>query len=210
MSQPTRMIYSNERGSDLRLIRGAHVAYTGPPLDRFDTEEKARRDSIAIKPDENEIRSDVKEIKKRMQEVTVEGFRTLGIVSTFIAGVEAQCLGLTADGDIEDRVVQAINALLLIGLLLSAFGAVTSLLVARWFDLLVREDELRLLDLQWEKARPIVTKFDTTLLEEKNIDRHERFGARPSIQEQIDHCTHRRKNKIVAKAAFVPLNMIAL
>lgn len=62
------------------------------------------------------------------------GFRTLGIVSTFIAGVEAQCLGLTADADTQAPAIQAINALLLIGLLLSAFGAVTSLLTARWFE----------------------------------------------------------------------------
>ncbi|KAG8742783.1 hypothetical protein FRC12_015267 [Ceratobasidium sp. 428] len=186
--------------------------------------------STQIKPAEQEIRPDIKEIKKRMQEVTVEGsifkvstslsdvdlclmppgFRTLGIVSTFIAGVEAQCLGLTADGDINDRVVQAINALLLIGILLSAFGAVTSLLVARWFDLLVREDELRMLDYKWEAARPAVTKFDVALFSEKEQDTYEPFGSRPSIRQQIEGCTHRRKNKIVAKAAFIPLNMIAL
>lgn len=65
----------------------------------------------------------------------ITGFRTLGIVSTFIAGVEAQCLSLTGNAiDTQAPAIQAINALLLIGLLLSAFGAVTSLLVARWFE----------------------------------------------------------------------------
>jgi hypothetical protein len=61
------------------------------------------------------------------------GFRNLGIVSTFIAGVEAQCLGLVADAP-NHGILEAVNALLIIGLLLSAFGAAISLLSARWFE----------------------------------------------------------------------------
>jgi hypothetical protein len=63
------------------------------------------------------------------------GFRTLGLASTFIAGVEAQFFSVVAVLDSENStLLQATNGLLLVGILLSASGAVTSLLAARWFE----------------------------------------------------------------------------
>ncbi|CAE6458029.1 unnamed protein product [Rhizoctonia solani] len=93
-------------------------------------------------------------VERDRQEVTVEGFRTLGIVSTFIAGVESQCLGLVSGvpDDKNPRLREAVSALLLTGLLLSSFGAALSLLSARWFDLL-RDKQLTMLEYRWECAR---------------------------------------------------------
>lgn len=62
------------------------------------------------------------------------GFRSLGIVSTFIAGVEGQCLGLVPEPDNRNGLLEAVKALLLVGLLMSSFGAAISLLSARWFE----------------------------------------------------------------------------
>lgn len=62
------------------------------------------------------------------------GFRTLGVVSTFIAGVEAQCLSLVADTKISPRMCEIASTFLICGLLLSVFGAAISLLAARWVE----------------------------------------------------------------------------
>lgn len=154
-------------------------------------------------------------VERDMQGVTVEGFRTLGIVSTFIAGVEAQCLSLTTGANTEARSIQAINALLLIGLLLSAFGAVTSLLTARWFDLL-RGDELELLDHRWNCARveqtgcgnePKRSEGDQQLEDKYEFAQDGTLPSK-SIQDQIDKCTHSKRNLILARAAFLPLYFI--
>ncbi|CEL63143.1 hypothetical protein RSOLAG1IB_05183 [Rhizoctonia solani AG-1 IB] len=90
--------------------------------------------------------------EKHRQEVTVDGFRALGIVSTFIAGVESQCLGLVSEIDGHPMISEATSALLLIGLSLSAFGAALSLLAARWFDLL-KGNELTMLEHRWQCAQ---------------------------------------------------------
>ncbi|KAF8595959.1 hypothetical protein BDV93DRAFT_548570 [Ceratobasidium sp. AG-I] len=157
-------------------------------------------------------------VERDMQGLITSGFRTLGIVSTFIAGVEAQCLSLTSGAeDTQAPTIQAINALLLIGLLLSAFGAVTSLLVARWFDLL-RGDELELLDHRWNCARIEQTYRRSAPLrpgekqELKDKYEYAEDGTLPSIpiQKQIDECTRHKRNMILAKAAFVPLYFIIM
>ncbi|KAG8706227.1 hypothetical protein FRC08_001183 [Ceratobasidium sp. 394] len=136
------------------------------------------------------------------------GFRTLGLVSTFIAGAESQCLGLTANrSDSNDRFVQAINALLLIGLLLSCFGAVTSLFAARWFDLL-RGDEIKLLDYRWDCARAAVSGFVTGSHGCDTSHQPECKGK--EIQEQIDKCKLHKRNRILAVAIFIPFYMIVL
>lgn len=63
------------------------------------------------------------------------GFRTLGLASTFIAGVEAQFFSVVAvTGPQDDVLMQASNGFLLVGILLSAFGAVASFLASRWFE----------------------------------------------------------------------------
>ncbi|CAE6355391.1 unnamed protein product, partial [Rhizoctonia solani] len=80
------------------------------------------------------------------------GFRTLGIVSTFIASAEAQCLGLVSDIPNHPKLSEAANALLLVGLLLSCFGAVLSLLSARWFEVLT-DDQVELLEERLTEAR---------------------------------------------------------
>ncbi|CAE6380769.1 unnamed protein product [Rhizoctonia solani] len=84
--------------------------------------------------------------------ITVEGYRTLGIVSTFIAGVESQCLGLVSGAEGHPGVIEVATALLLIGLLLSSFGASLALLSARWFDLL-KGDEIEFLEHKWSRTR---------------------------------------------------------
>lgn len=58
----------------------------------------------------------------------------MGIISTFIAGVEAQCLGLVSSSPNHTGLLEAASAFLLIGLLFSSFGAAVSLLSARWFE----------------------------------------------------------------------------
>ncbi|KAG8738202.1 hypothetical protein FRC10_007138 [Ceratobasidium sp. 414] len=128
------------------------------------------------------------------------GFRTLGLVSTFIAGVESQCLGLTANVDnSRDRLVQATNALLLIGLLLSSFGAVTSLFAARWFE----GDEVKLLDYRWDRARAPVSGFFREPTE--NDDEYSK-----ELREKIKNCKLSKRNRIIAKAIFAPFYMIVL
>ncbi|CAE6531959.1 unnamed protein product, partial [Rhizoctonia solani] len=79
-------------------------------------------------------------------------FRTLGIVSTFIASAEAQCLGLVSDVPDHPKLGEAAFALLLVGLLLSCFGAVLSLLSARWFEVLT-DDQVELLEYRLIEAR---------------------------------------------------------
>ncbi|KAG8703917.1 hypothetical protein FRC08_002564 [Ceratobasidium sp. 394] len=60
-------------------------------------------------------------------------YRSIGILSVFLAGVQAQCLGLADSTEIpRDRDVQAINTLFIGGLLLSLFGALSSSNLARW------------------------------------------------------------------------------
>ncbi|ELU36020.1 hypothetical protein AG1IA_09950 [Rhizoctonia solani AG-1 IA] len=81
-----------------------------------------------------------------------EGFRALGIASTFIAGVQSQCLGLVSNIPDHPKYSEVASALLIIGLLLSTFGAALSLLSARWFNLL-KGDQIRLLEYRWECAR---------------------------------------------------------
>ncbi|KAG9098607.1 hypothetical protein FRC06_006162 [Ceratobasidium sp. 370] len=166
-----------------------------------------------VKPEVKVEKSEVKTVKieRDMQAVTVEG-----VVSTFIAGVEAQCLSVTANVNPHDRVVQAINALLLIGLFLSSFGAVTSLLAARWFDLL-RGDEVKLLDHRWECARAEASGVAPEAINQDMKSLHEKFeytheGALPSeeIRRQIESCKRDKRNQVIAKAMFVPFNLIAL
>lgn len=82
----------------------------------------------------------------------MEGYRTLGLVSTFIAGVESQCLGLLSGESNHSGLGEAASALLLIGLSLSALGAALSLLAARWFDLLTG-DQIIMLEYRWACAQ---------------------------------------------------------
>ncbi|KAH7345698.1 hypothetical protein B0J17DRAFT_703018 [Rhizoctonia solani] len=92
------------------------------------------------------------QIERDKQGVTVEGYRTLGLVSTFIAGVESQCLGLLSGESNHSGLGEAASALLLIGLSLSALGAALSLLAARWFDLLTG-DQIIMLEYRWACAQ---------------------------------------------------------
>ncbi|CAE6451587.1 unnamed protein product [Rhizoctonia solani] len=92
------------------------------------------------------------QIERDRQGVTVEGYRTLGLVSTFIAGVESQCLGLLSDESDRSELGEVASALLLIGLSLSVLGAALSLLAARWFDLL-KGDQIIMLEYRWACAQ---------------------------------------------------------
>ncbi|KAG8719124.1 hypothetical protein FRC08_003605 [Ceratobasidium sp. 394] len=169
---------------------------------------------VSERPVEEEIKT--VRMERDMQGVTVDGFNTLGIVSTFIAGVEAQCLSFTADPEgHRPSVVEAINALLLIGVLLSTFGAITALLAGRWFNLL-NGPEVELLDHRWSCARPDPTgEFDLGPGEDQALER--KFGYTPEgrlpsphIQKMIERCTRHKRNMILAKAIFLPLHLIIL
>ncbi|KAG8696497.1 hypothetical protein FRC09_008477 [Ceratobasidium sp. 395] len=150
------------------------------------------------------------------QRITLPGYRTLGILSTFTAGVEAQCLSLTPDNaDPTDPTIQAIHAFLFIGLLLSSFGAVTSLLAA------LKPSELELLSHQWEcswqsAAGGIVTELVKEKVKITDPDSEFQYspleGAGPSnaIKEQVRRCKLNTRNWLLAKAIFLPLNMIVL
>lgn len=153
-------------------------------------------------------------IERDMQGVTVEGYRTLGVVSTFIAGVEAQCFSLVPEGANSDKgLVQAISALLIIGLLLSSFGAVTALLAARWFDLL-KGEEIALLNHRWACARAGFsrpptnsTKRDSGLADKFEYT-HDGDLPSDSIREQVYACKRDTRNWILAKVIFFPFYFI--
>ncbi|KAF8608754.1 hypothetical protein BDV93DRAFT_541195 [Ceratobasidium sp. AG-I] len=92
-------------------------------------------------------------ITRDMHSVTVKGFRTLGLASTFIAGVESQFFGVVSGFDAsESALLQASNGLLLVGIVLSASGAITSFLASRWFEMLTA-DEVVWLEHRWAHAR---------------------------------------------------------
>ncbi|KAG8721422.1 hypothetical protein FRC09_007927 [Ceratobasidium sp. 395] len=153
-------------------------------------------------------------IERDMQSVTVEGFRTLGVVSTFIAGVEAQCFSLVSSLENPDAVVQAISALLLIGLLFSSFGAVTALLSARWFDLL-QGDEVELLDHRWACSRAGITRAVSEprkrdSLGEKFEYTEEGYLPNDKIRQKVQACQHPGRNWILSKAVFVPFHLIVI
>ncbi|KAG8772500.1 hypothetical protein FRC12_003040 [Ceratobasidium sp. 428] len=195
------------------LSRQALTGYANSEY-KMDPEQGVRQDFRDIQ--------DLRDTQKTRKQVTVEGYRTLGILSTFTAGVEAQCLSLTPDNaDPTDPTIQAIHAFLFIGLLLSSFGAVTSLLAARWFDLLVKPSELELLSHQWEcswqsAAGGIVTELVKEKVKITDPDSEFQYspleGAGPSnaIKEQVRRCKLNTRNWLLAKAIFLPLNMIVL
>ncbi|KAG8702568.1 hypothetical protein FRC09_004667, partial [Ceratobasidium sp. 395] len=173
-----------------------------------------REKPVVEKPSEDDIKT--VRMERDMQGVTVDGFNTLGIVSTFIAGVEAQCLSFTADpGDHNPSVVEAINALLLIGVLLSTFGAVTALLAGRWFNLL-NGPEVELLDHRWNCARPDNTEeyengegADEALESKFGYTPEGRLPS-PHLRRMIERCTHHKRNLILARVIFLPLHLIIL
>ncbi|SRR5258707_9566100 len=58
--------------------------------------------------------------------VNGSGYQSLALIATFLSGVEAQIIAYTlADGDKGGHAYQAFNALLLVAIMLSMFGAVT-------------------------------------------------------------------------------------
>ncbi|QRW10851.1 hypothetical protein RhiLY_09850 [Ceratobasidium sp. AG-Ba] len=153
--------------------------------------------------------------ERDMQAVTVEGFNTLGVVSTFIAGVEASCLGLTSNTDGHNlNTIEAINALLLIGIFLSTFGAITSLFAGRWFNLL-QGPEVELLDHQWSCARPSPAGKSLIPEDNENLSKVFRYtpeGFFPSehIRRMVNQCNNHKRNLILARAIFLPLQLIIL
>ncbi|KAG9083875.1 hypothetical protein FRC06_004328, partial [Ceratobasidium sp. 370] len=141
-------------------------------------------------------------------------FRTLGVISIFIAGVEAQCFTLTSNAEPQDTIVRAINALIIIGLLFSSFGAVTALLSARWFDLL-NKDEVELLQYRISRARmgiqdSVPGRDDFSNVNDRHEDAEGNFLTTNTIKEKINKCQHHRRNWVVAKFIFIPLPLTLL
>ncbi|KAF8799078.1 hypothetical protein BYT27DRAFT_7227976 [Phlegmacium glaucopus] len=68
-------------------------------------------------------------------QLTVEGFRSLSIMATFFAGIQAQMLSASLS---ENSTIAAklVNAFWLAGLFLDVTGAVQAAITARWFELL--------------------------------------------------------------------------
>ncbi|QRV94209.1 cytidylyltransferase domain-containing protein [Ceratobasidium sp. AG-Ba] len=127
-------------------------------------------------------------IDRDMQTVRVKRFRNIGLASTFVAGVEAQFYGVISSLDWkDDPLLQAANGLLLVGILFSASGAVTSLLAARWYELLSADDAIWL-EHRWAHARG-----------EVSTPVPQRRGYRYPI-----------RNWVVAKALSLPFYMILL
>ncbi|KAF8595975.1 hypothetical protein BDV93DRAFT_611159 [Ceratobasidium sp. AG-I] len=150
-------------------------------------------------------------VERDIQEVTIEGFRAVGVLSTFIAAAEAQCLSLTSDAEkFHQSTVHVINAFLLCGLLFSTFGAFTSMLAARWFSRLTG-DELELLDHRWSRAHLGPSRQGASLRPGEIPEREGKYeydadGDLPSkaIQQQIDECRNHQRNRFFARAVFSP------
>jgi len=79
---------------------------------------------------ENDLEAE--NVRKTLQ----KGYQSLALIATFLSGVEAQIIAYTlADGDKGGHAYQAFNALLLIAIMLSMFGAVTATLSMRWYSI---------------------------------------------------------------------------
>ncbi|KAJ1304543.1 hypothetical protein OPQ81_005684 [Rhizoctonia solani] len=127
-------------------------------------------------------------VARDMHKITTKGFRTLGLASTFIAGVEAQFFSTVASSCAQYSViVQASSGFLLVGILLSAFGAVAAFLSSRWFELLTAE-EVEWLEHRWSYARG-----------ETNL---------PTPSGQNSKYQHRFRNWLVAKSLMMPFYII--
>ncbi|CAE7078783.1 unnamed protein product [Rhizoctonia solani] len=127
-------------------------------------------------------------VARDMHMITTKGFRTLGLASTFIAGVEAQFFSIVATMNIQDNVMlQASSGLLLVGILLSAFGAIGAFISSRWFELLTAE-EVEWLEHRWAYAR--------------------RETNRPIPPGQNSRHPHRLRNWLVAKSLMMPFYLI--
>ncbi|CAE6438705.1 unnamed protein product [Rhizoctonia solani] len=127
-------------------------------------------------------------IERDMHTITTKGFRTLGLASTFIAGVEAQFFGTIAAIDTQDDIIlQTSSGFLLVGILFSSFGAIAAFLSARWFELLNAE-EVGWLEHRWAYAR--------------------RETDKPIPWVQSLRVRYRVRNWFVAKSLMLPFYMI--
>ncbi|KAL5631467.1 hypothetical protein ACGC1H_007106 [Rhizoctonia solani] len=123
-------------------------------------------------------------VARDMHMITTKGFRTLGLASTFIAGVETQFLSIITTANAQDTVVlQASSGFLLLGILLSAFGAIGAFISSRWFELLTAE-EVEWLEHRWAYAR--------------------RETDRPTPPGQSSRHRYRLRNWLVAKCLMMP------
>jgi len=73
--------------------------------------------------------------KTDSRRITMEGFRSLGILATFFAGLQAQMLS-TSLSDNSTTASRLVNAFWLAGIALDVFGAILATLTARWFEVL--------------------------------------------------------------------------
>ncbi|KAF8595958.1 hypothetical protein BDV93DRAFT_514530 [Ceratobasidium sp. AG-I] len=163
-------------------------------------------------------KSQLVRIERDMQAYWVSGFRTLGVASTFIAGVEAQCLSLTFNNHTETPgtpgtpetpekpFIKVANAFLLIGLLFSTFGAASSLLAARWFDLL-RGAEVDLLEYRWGKSNKRATGELEPNAGKMYTQKDEHYMD--EIQEKARDISN-KNDRVLAKAIFYPFYFVMI
>ncbi|QRV85584.1 hypothetical protein RhiJN_13602 [Ceratobasidium sp. AG-Ba] len=152
-------------------------------------------------------------VERDLQQTLRIGFRTLGVVSIFIAGIESQCLGLMTELDNQGRVTQSINALLVIGLILSSFGAITALISARWFDLLSPND-LKLLEYRVTLARNggqgSVPDFNDAAEDPRDIYAGGNFHGSDTMPEKARYGRNPKRNWVLARTVFVPFLLTLL
>lgn len=93
--------------------------------------------------------------------ITIEGFRSLGILATFFAGLQAQMLSVSFS-DNSTTASRLVNAFWIAGVILDVFGAVLATLTARWFEVLDAR-HVEFLDKTWSA--------DPTTLPQHNSER---------------------------------------
>ncbi|KAH7344687.1 hypothetical protein B0J17DRAFT_712339 [Rhizoctonia solani] len=107
-------------------------------------------DSISPAGRSDDLGNLVKEIGRASRDRTkliVEGFTNLALIAIFFAGVQAQFLSDTNDGN-EGALAVATSAAFSGGLIFSVFTAILATLSARWFSIL-REDDADYLSSRW-------------------------------------------------------------
>jgi hypothetical protein len=85
------------------------------------------------------------------RQITMEGFRTLSILATFFAGLQAQMLSASLS-DNSTMAAKMINAFWLAGIFLDVFGAVLATVTTRWLELL-NSQETETLNQEWSAPR---------------------------------------------------------
>jgi len=120
----------------------------------------------AAKPEHDDSHALVHDVQVDHRQITMEGFRTLSILATFFAGLQAQMLAASLS-DNSTTAAKLINAFWLAGIFLDVLGAVLATVTTRWLELL-NTKETGTLNQEWSAPRkePSIRKssFGDTLI----------------------------------------------